>query len=175
MTPERTALALAIARHREAADRVAALTAALPKARDASVAAFVAVEKAEAVLAEARADAPHGYVAALLAAPATAAPSDTLGLAERALADAKAHSALAHAGEDRLKADLASAESRLALTRLGLDEAIRAVVRPSPELATLLADYDVRRVDSPRNSAICLTPRKRSHASESGGVEVSNI
>jgi hypothetical protein len=139
-TPERARLATAIERHREVAETLARYRAAATKAREATIEAVWAVGTAEALLAEAQTDAPHSYVTALLSEQPAAASA--VEQAERALTEAKARSGYCRDGEAALKAELVALENRAEGTRAARDEALREVIKSSPGVARLWADYE---------------------------------
>src|SRR4051812_9470753 len=83
---DRTKLAAAIERHRQARDRLSALEAARPRAMEARHAASSVLEEAEQALAAARDAEPHRLVADFLAGSA----SSSAGIAEASAALDKA-------------------------------------------------------------------------------------
>ncbi len=138
-SPEREHLGEAITRHREAVGQVTRLEEAQRRGRAASSEAFAAIGTAEAVLAEARENAPHNYVAALL--DGTDDTADPVTAAEQRLADARRRRETARQGDAMIEGELRSAASLAAIAASNLRTAVGAVVAASPEVTKLVADH----------------------------------
>jgi hypothetical protein len=151
LSPERAHLAAAVGKHRAAVERLNLLEGAIPKASDARLAVFRAVETAEALLAAAREDQPQQYVAKLLD-DTTVADGDLIASATRRLAEAKRQHDAALAGQAALEAEIGQARYSLSFARGDLTAAIAGTIAASPAAAALVAEWDaaLARVESLR-------------------------
>ena len=138
--PERAALAAAIERHAAAQARVDRIAAAQAKASELSHAKFLEIEAAEAALAEARQAEPRRLVSQLLGDDPNPAPA--AADVARTLNDAIAAREALAAARETIAAERQSADFSLGLARTARDEAAAAVLRASPGLAQLLAEFD---------------------------------
>lgn len=138
--PGRNRLAEAIAAHRGALERIAALEAAQPKAQQQKWDALAAVSQAEAALRTAREAEPHRLVSVLVSGggPSGAPLAD----AEEALAAARDVYSAAAQAEDALAAELELAEREATRRRGDVNAALAVVVEGSAELAALYAQLE---------------------------------
>lgn len=137
LSPERQALADAIAASRERREAIAAASSALSKAEDAALVAKQAVYAAQGVLDEAPAATTRHMIA-----QASGQPSDrpaTPREAREALADAKEHSLATQNVRDALAAELTSLQSGTSLTESILSFAAATVLRNDPAVAAFVA------------------------------------
>jgi hypothetical protein len=148
----RAALRAAITKHNAAADRLAELTKAVPKAEDAIVAARSAVEAAtEAVEKAKTANAAHASAKALGTA-GTALPPPMRSVRLR-LADAEDVLEVAKAACTELQEEHAAATEALSYARSDVDDAVAAVIRSDPAIKTLFETFEQERR--------CLAERRR--------------
>jgi chromosome segregation ATPase len=141
-SPEREQLAKAIERQNATALHRDRLQGALKRAEAqlyGDDSASRAVETAEAVLAEAKADESR-HLAAVALSEATE-DANPVTAAESAIAEAQSRLDTARRTRDALKEQLKAAESELSMARLRLDSCVDDVINASAPVEKLLADF----------------------------------
>jgi hypothetical protein len=140
LSPDRAALAAAIDAWRTAQDEVAAITRAVDVARTAHSDARTKLDEAEAAV-----DAAKTAMADHLTDTAMGthnAPPRTIKQSRTALIDAEDDADVAKAALDALKARLDTAQQHLANCTIDREQALRAMLKASPEVAALLAEVE---------------------------------
>jgi chromosome segregation ATPase len=139
-TPEREALAEAIARRDAATKQLARVQAALDRASDAVYDSKDGVDKAIAALDEAKADeGRHLTAVALGEADAALSPVKT---AAAVVEQANEQLATARAMRTALEAEIKTAENDLMWTKNKIDDAVSAAVKTDPAVRQLVADFE---------------------------------
>ncbi len=141
MHHDHTALAEAIEKHKAAVAHHGRVAGALERAQEAAREARREITTAEALLAEAKAEEPRGYVAALLGDQTDGTATDLIAAAEDRLAAARRKQGLAEQAEALLRKEMVSAETRATLARGDRAAAIGVFLRASPAVARLAAEW----------------------------------
>jgi chromosome segregation ATPase len=138
-TPEREALAEAIARRDTATKQLARIQAAHERASNTIYDLKDSVDKAIATLDEAKAG-EGSYLAAVALGDADAALSPVKAAAA-AVEEANDQLGTARRTRDALEAEMKAVESELMWTKSKLDDAVRDVVRADPAIRKLAGDH----------------------------------
>lgn len=169
LSPQRQALAEAIAEHRARTEQIAALESAVEQVHHAWVASSKRKEKAEAALREAKDQAADNAVAAVLGKKP--AGVTTTKAARAAIEEATDDIEEATLADETLRARLQEAKTFLPLSEDKLQNAAAAVLRESPEVARLTAAVtELQRKLADAGAALLFLDRIRALADRSVSV-----